>query len=169
LENGVILAARRSPLGSEFDTFLFAPIGEEQNGLTLRVVSLLARMNLDPWEEAGNLATLPVEAAGKRLASSLDSLTDPSLRQAICETMVLRLLTLLPRRAPAEIAAPVAGVDAAVAPELRTGISIIFIAATIVLLGVLIFAAQGFASNPSGFATAPSPPSQMPPPAASDH
>lgn len=93
-------AAPRSPLGSEFNDFLFAPIGEDENGLILSVVSLLARMNLDPWEEARNLATLPAQAAGKRLALSLDSLTDPILRQAICETTVLRLLALLPGGRP---------------------------------------------------------------------
>jgi hypothetical protein len=160
LEQDVIFAARSSPLGSEFDTFLFAPIGEDQNGLTLRVVSLLARMNLDPWEEAGNLASLSTEAAGRRLALSLDSLTDPSLRQAICEPMVWRLLTLLPQRAPAAIAMPRAGVDAAAAPNLGTGITIIFVAATVVLLGVLIFASEGLAPS--------SVPSQTPP-AVSDH
>jgi hypothetical protein len=159
LEQDVIFAARRSSLGSEFDTFLFAPIGEDQNGLTLRVVSLLARMNLDPWEEAGDLANLSTEAAGRRLALSLDSLTDPSLRQAICEPLVLRLLTLLPRRAPTAIAIPPAGVNAAATPNLGTGVTIIFVAATLVLLGVLIFASRGLVPSPA--------PSQIPP-AASD-
>ena len=45
-------------LGSEFDAFLFAPIGEEKNGMLLSVVSALARLNIDPWQEAANLATL---------------------------------------------------------------------------------------------------------------
>jgi hypothetical protein len=136
-------AAPKPPLGCEFDNFLFAPIGEDQNGLTLSVVSLLARLNLDPWEEAASLATLPAQAAGKRLALSLDSLTDPTLRQAICETMVLRLLTLLPRRAPAAIATPLTSVDDIVAPYPGLGIrTIVLIVAAVVLLGAVIFAAH---------------------------
>jgi hypothetical protein len=149
-------AGKKSPLGSEFDNFLFAPIGEDQNGLILRVVSLLARMNLDPWEEAGNLASLPAQAAGRRLALSLDSMTDPSLRQAASETMVLRLLALLPRRATAAVAMPHTRVDAIVAPDagirLRT---LVFIASAIVLLGAQIIAAHRFAPAQPGLATGP--------------
>ena len=47
-----------SYLGSEFDDFLFAPIGEERNGMPLSVVSALARSDLDPWQEAAQLARL---------------------------------------------------------------------------------------------------------------
>jgi hypothetical protein len=72
----------KSTLGSEFDEFLFTPIGEDRNGLPLSVVSLFGRMNLDPWQEAGHLAALSADAAGKRLALSLDTLTDPTLREA---------------------------------------------------------------------------------------
>jgi len=34
---------------SEFDDFLFAPIGDEKNGMLLSVISALARLDLDPW------------------------------------------------------------------------------------------------------------------------
>jgi hypothetical protein len=90
-------AARQSPLGSELDDFLFASLGEDRNGLPLSVVSLFARMDLDPWQEAGILAALPRDAASKRLACSLDTLTDPQLRKTNSEATVLRLLALLPR------------------------------------------------------------------------
>ncbi len=45
-----------APLGSEFDNFLFAPIGVDKNGMVLSVVSALARLDVDPWEEAEELA-----------------------------------------------------------------------------------------------------------------
>ena len=64
-------SVRVSALGSEFDNFLFAPIAEEGNGMMLSVISALARLNLDPWQEANNLAGLPGETATKRLASLL--------------------------------------------------------------------------------------------------
>lgn len=36
-------------LGSEFDAFLFASVGDDRNGLPFSIVSLLGRMDLDPW------------------------------------------------------------------------------------------------------------------------
>jgi hypothetical protein len=84
-------------LGSEFDDFLFAPI-EERNGLPLSVVSLLARMDLDPWQEAANLAGLPVEAAAQRLTSLLGHLPDPLMPHPDPRTTAARLVKLLPRR-----------------------------------------------------------------------
>lgn len=83
-------------LGSEFDAFLFAPIGEDRNGLPLSIVSLLGRMDLDPWEEAASLAGLPAEAAVQKLASLLAALHLPSLKQGNAGTMAIRLIALLP-------------------------------------------------------------------------
>ena len=45
-----------SRLGSEFDDFLYAPIGEDRNGMLLSVLSALARLDIDPWQEAAKLA-----------------------------------------------------------------------------------------------------------------
>jgi hypothetical protein len=84
-------------LGSEFDDFLFAPI-EERNGLPLSVVSLLARMDLDPWQEAASLASLPAEAAAQRLTSLLGLLPSPPMQQPDPRTTAARLVQLLPRR-----------------------------------------------------------------------
>jgi hypothetical protein len=84
-------------LGSEFDNFLFAPV-EERNGLPLSVVSLLARMDLDPWQEAASLAGLPAEAAAQRLTSLLGLLPDPAMQQPDPRTTAARLVQLLPRR-----------------------------------------------------------------------
>ena len=56
-------------LGPEFGPFLYASVGDEGNGMMLSVLSTLARRNLDPWQEAAELAALPVEVATKRLTS----------------------------------------------------------------------------------------------------
>jgi hypothetical protein len=37
-------------LGLEFDDFLFVPIGDDRNAVLLSVLSVLARLNLDPWQ-----------------------------------------------------------------------------------------------------------------------
>jgi hypothetical protein len=85
--------------GSEFDNFLFAPIAEESNGMLLRVVSVLARMDVDPWEEASRLARLPGETATRRLAALIAALPEgPSARQD-AGTIAARLVGLLPHQA----------------------------------------------------------------------
>jgi hypothetical protein len=97
-------------LGSEYDKFLFASIGEDKNGLLLSVVSALARRNIDPWQEAAELARLPEDAATRRLASLIAALPDmPSARLA-SRAIAARLIALLPRRrapnaSPAEASA----------------------------------------------------------------
>jgi hypothetical protein len=158
-------AVAKSPLGSEFDAFLFAPLGEDRNGLPLSVVSHLARMNLDPWQEAGDLATLPAEAAARRLAVSLETLTDPVLREANSRTLVLRLLALLPHRTAVAMQAPEAGIPAVASADFRARIgAAIVIMSAIALLGSQIIAAhlstpiQAGADRVSAVVTAPSPP-----------
>ncbi len=145
-------AALDFPHRSEFDRFLFTQLGEDRNGVPLSVVSLLARMNLDPWQEAQTLAQLPAEAAATRLAFSLDTLTDPLLRQLISELMVRRLLALLPKRAPVAVATPAASGHAVAAHDHATRIhTIVFITSTLVLLvGSQILAEHRFAPTARG-------------------
>jgi hypothetical protein len=89
---------RIAPLGTEFNDFLFALIGEDRNGMELSVVSVLARLDLDPWAVAANLAELPPETATRKLASWLDALPDPTLKETSPATRTARLIALLPRR-----------------------------------------------------------------------
>jgi|HubBroStandDraft_6_1064221.scaffolds.fasta_scaffold551538_2 hypothetical protein len=90
--------AANSRLGPEFDAFLFQTIGEDSSGLPLSIVSLLARMDLDPWEEAARLADLPPEAATQRLTLLLAASPVTSPTQAASESSVTHLIALLPRR-----------------------------------------------------------------------
>src|ERR1700704_1305287 len=53
------LSARFSLLHSDLNDFLFASVGDEQNGMPLSVISALTRLGLDTWEEAARLAALP--------------------------------------------------------------------------------------------------------------
>jgi hypothetical protein len=52
----------------EFDDFLYAPIGVERNEMSLSVLSALARMEMDPWQQAAELSELPKDTAALRLA-----------------------------------------------------------------------------------------------------
>ena len=70
------MTSSASPFGlrSDFDPFLSAPVGEEPNGMTLSVVSALARTGVDPWREAAELSRLPRRAATERLAALIAAL-----------------------------------------------------------------------------------------------
>jgi hypothetical protein len=96
-------SASPSRLGSEFDGFLFAPIGEERNGMLLTVLSALARQNVDPWQEAAELARLPGKTAIQRLASLIASLPDEPSTHRDPETIAARLISLLPGRSSPNI------------------------------------------------------------------
>jgi len=95
-----------APLGSQFDEFLFAPIGEEKNGVRLSVVSALARMGKDPWQEAAQLAQLPGPGAIRKLASLIETLPDAPAVYLGPMTTAARLIALLPRDSSSFVRAP---------------------------------------------------------------
>lgn len=84
--------------GSEFNDFLFARIGEDRNGMSVSVLSGLARSDVDPWQEAANLAQLPGETATQRLAALIVALPDRVSAYPDARTIATRLLALLPGR-----------------------------------------------------------------------
>ncbi len=90
-----------SPLDSNFDRFLFAPVSEDHDGMLLSVNSALARLNLDPWDEAAELVRLPKEVATRRLATLIATLPNSPSTQYDSETMAQRLIALLPRQVAA--------------------------------------------------------------------
>jgi hypothetical protein len=79
-----------------FDNFLFAEVGEEQNGMVLSVVSALARLDLDPWTEAASLSRLSARAGGERLTALLSSLPTSQVT-SLSPAKVIHLIGLLPR------------------------------------------------------------------------
>lgn len=119
-------------LGPEFDPFLCASIGADRNGMPLSVMSALARMDIDPWQEAARLTALPQDAATRSLEALLasrpgaqpqpaqPSASNPSAPQptstqpagiqpdgtrpdASGGATAARLIALLPRRAPVNL------------------------------------------------------------------
>src|SRR5271156_2767313 len=84
--------------GAEFNDFLFAPIGEDRNGMLVSVLSGLARLDVDPWQEAAKLAQLPGETATLRLASLIGALRDRDSSYLAPPTIATRLIALLPNR-----------------------------------------------------------------------
>ena len=86
---------------SQFNEFLFALIGQERNGMPLSVISALARLEVDPWQEAARLADLPRELAAAALDRLIRRLPAGGWDQAETPAIVARLIELLPRRAGA--------------------------------------------------------------------
>jgi hypothetical protein len=84
---------------ASFDNFLFAEVGEEQNGMVLSVVSALARLDLDPWSEAAGLCRLSARAAVERLTTLLSSLPSSQV-VSLSPDKVVHLIGLLPRTRP---------------------------------------------------------------------
>jgi hypothetical protein len=84
-----------SQLGSEFDDFLFAPVGDDANGMTVSVLSALARLDVDPRHEAAKLAQLPEGCAIERLTLLLAVLPGISANPG---TIAARVIPLLTRR-----------------------------------------------------------------------
>jgi hypothetical protein len=85
-------------VGSEFNDFLYAPIGAERNEMPLSVLSALARLHLDPWEEAAELSELPKDTATQRLASLIARLPGGRWAPAECGAIADRLIEFLPHR-----------------------------------------------------------------------
>jgi hypothetical protein len=79
---------------SAFDDFLYAPIGDEDNGMVLTALSALARLGVDPWDEAARLSALPRDVATKRLTAIIAGLSRG--QWAPPENIAGRLTALLP-------------------------------------------------------------------------
>jgi hypothetical protein len=69
-----------NPHPPEFDRFLHASVGEDRNGYAVTVLSALARLGLDPWNETAELVTMRRNDARARLETLLARFQDvPSL------------------------------------------------------------------------------------------
>jgi hypothetical protein len=60
------------------------------------VVSVLARANVDPWEEANRLATMPKALAERALVATFDLVLGRSGKPAEAKTIAARLVRLFP-------------------------------------------------------------------------
>jgi hypothetical protein len=88
---------------SDLNRFLFAEVGVEPNGMTLSVLSALARHGADPWQQAEQLAGLSRPLAIDNLARLIA--TSPAMLWPVpaATEIAARLVTLLPARG---VAAP---------------------------------------------------------------
>lgn len=80
---------------SEFDRFLFALLGEEDE-VSLSVVSVLAQQDMDPWQEAARLSQLSLGEATNSLASTIWKTDSKRWSPSEASLLAGRLIELLP-------------------------------------------------------------------------
>ena len=81
---------------SDLSAFLYADVGDERNGMALTVVSTIARIGRDPWEEASRLAALPKASATSQLAQIIHDVPTTNWNLAEASAIASRLVQLLP-------------------------------------------------------------------------
>jgi hypothetical protein len=121
--------------GHEFDDFLFATVWKEENGMLLSVQSALARLNVDPWQEAADLSQLKREIATGRLAKLIASLPEFELADGESTSIAHRLIELLPRPGKGSVARK---------PSSTIGRNAVFILA---VLAIVVLGTQWYASD----------------------
>ena len=92
------LRAPYRPLRTDLDGFLFAPVGNEIDGVPLSMISALARLGLDPWEEAGRLSSLSKPEAVEQLARLIAEVPGTGRPLAEAREIAGRFIGLLPGR-----------------------------------------------------------------------
>ena len=94
------------PIGpSPLARFLQTPVGVEDNGMELSVLSALARLGKDPWAEAARLADLPSLLRWTGLQAPSSVLSGPGWPVAEAAAAARRLVNLLPAHARRDVPA----------------------------------------------------------------
>ena len=78
---------------------------DEQKG-SHHLLFALARIDVDPWEEANRLAAMPKAIAERILVSTIDQVLGKSWKPSETEVIVARLVQLLPHRGECGTIAP---------------------------------------------------------------
>lgn len=116
-----------------FDDFLGAAVGEDPGGRNVTVLSMLARLGVDPWGEASDLDAMPEVPARQRLEALLTRFEDVPTGASDRGRVATALLAFLPHRAAA--ARPFTKTAAGLVTLPRFGAPIYWIAAALLVLG----------------------------------
>jgi hypothetical protein len=91
--------ARSTARDSSFDAFLYAEVGVEGNGTALTVLSMLARLGMDPWKQAATWERWPTVAVVDAVAACVARMPLPQ-SPADARGTATRLVALLPGHRP---------------------------------------------------------------------
>jgi len=147
--------AALSPLiGPEFDKFLGASIGEDRNGTGLSVLSALARLNVDPWQEATNLARMPRDAAAARLSELIEALPHAPASAIPSGITAVDLVALLPKLKALEVRS---SDSAFAAPGVRETRVLFVLSAFAVIMLIVCAMSAHLSPEPGAGANSPAP------------
>ena len=93
----------------EFGDFLYAQIGSPADRMPLTVMSAMARLDIDPWQQAAELAALSRAAANARLLAIFAQLPLDQKPPTISQALVCHLIELLPRNNKMSALSPARG------------------------------------------------------------
>ncbi|MCG6903409.1 MAG: hypothetical protein LJE68_12085 [Rhodobacter sp.] len=125
----------------QYEPFLSAPVGEDRHETSVTVLSMLARLGVDPWREASDLAKLPEGAARQRLETLMARFSDVSTSGPDRSRIVPRLLAFLPKQAKSpDSSAGGTPVIALIPPQ---GSRFYWIIAAVLFFGWIAMLAQG--------------------------
>ncbi len=132
-----------TPLGQDpqYEPFLSAPVGEDRGGTSITVLSMLARLGVDPWGEASDLAQLPEGAARQRLGALMARFDDVQTPVPDVGQIISDLLAFLPKQA--RQAKTSSGGGSAMLAFPPQGSPIYWIIAVALVLGWVAMLAQG--------------------------
>ena len=125
----------------QYQAFLYAPVGKDQHGSNVTVLSMLARLGVDPWGEASELASLPDGPAQQRLEALMARFADVSSPVPDWSGTVMKLLAFLPRQA--KTARSSSGSTSARLVVPSQGAQFYWIVTAALLLGWVTMLAQG--------------------------
>ena len=134
-------------LPAAFGTFLFADVGAVgPDGMPLTVLSALARLGLDPWDEAGRLSKMRDPEAIGELARSLAAV--PGASQPDSAGSAKRLVALLPgRAAPPSPPSTDAGLQASRRRDAMLAVAGVLTILALLLAGYATAAGSGIAAG----------------------
>ena len=110
--------------------------------MLLSVVSALARLNLDPWQEAAKLTGLPVGTATQRLASLIAALPDAPPARLSPGATATRLIALLPRQTRSNMGPRETPIRAGAATNPRAAVTFAIVMALMLVAQSIILASR---------------------------
>jgi hypothetical protein len=137
-------------LPSQYDDFLFAALCYSPGGGSVTVLSALARMNIDPWEEAARLSKLARPDAVQSLALTLNGTSEYPQESLETQSIATRLVSLLPETPSASMMAPH---DVNKNRIVRTDFWLVWLCIQILLFTLVSFRGHSMVQGPSDAAS----------------
>jgi len=124
-----------------YESFLYATLGEDMSGINVSVISMLARLEIDPWIEASSLAAMEDGEARKMLNTLIVRFKDVPILGPDQGRIISALLDLLPRKKGSANSHPPDAADGL--PALATRVPFFWYIITFLVLGWISNLAQG--------------------------